>query len=118
MNTSYTSSITLTGGQVADKPVPNYTLFSFYAAGLYGLVKSLALDLAPVRVNVVSPGATKTEMWGSEEMREIVAKKYGEKALLGKVGSPEELGEAYIYLMRNSDATGSVVKSEGGSVLR
>jgi NAD(P)-dependent dehydrogenase (short-subunit alcohol dehydrogenase family) len=118
MKSSYTSSITFTGGQVADKPFPNYTLFSFYAAGLYGLVKALALDLAPLRVNVVSPGATKTEMWGPEEMREMIAKQYAEKALLGKVGTPEELAEAYVYLMRNSDSTGSVVRSEGGSVLR
>jgi hypothetical protein len=39
-------------------------------------------------------------------------------ALLGKVGSPDEVAEAYVYLMRNWDATGSVVSSNGGSLLK
>lgn len=113
---SYTSSITLTGGRVADKPIPNYALYSALASGLHGLVKGLALDLAPIRVNLVSPGATKTEMWG--EHREMIAKSMGEKALLGKVGSAEEVAECFGYLMRNGDATGSVVRSEGGAILQ
>ncbi|CZR58516.1 related to enoyl-[acyl-carrier-protein] reductase 1 [Phialocephala subalpina] len=113
---SYTSSITLTGGRVADKPIPNYALYSTLASGLHGLVKALALELAPIRVNLVSPGATKTEMWG--EMRDVIAEKMGEKALLGKVGSAEEVAECFGYLMRNGDATGTVVRSEGGAILQ
>ena len=118
MKKRYTSSITFTNGQIAEKPIPNYTVYSGGAAGLVGMVRNLALDMAPLRVNLVSPGATKTEMWGPPEQREMVAKMYGEKALLGKAGLPEEVGEAYIYLMKNSDATGSVVSSNGGSVLQ
>ncbi|TVY26484.1 Short-chain dehydrogenase/reductase [Lachnellula hyalina] len=115
---SYTSSITFTGGRVAEKPIPTYTLYSGMAAGLVAMVRNLALDMAPLRVNLVSPGATKTEMWGPPEKQEMIAKMVGAKALLGKVGMPEEVGEAYIYLMRNSDATGSVVSSNGGAVLQ
>ncbi|TVY13554.1 Short-chain dehydrogenase/reductase ATR9 [Lachnellula arida] len=118
MKQSYTSSITFTGGRVAEKPIPTYTLYSGIAAGLVAMVRNLALDMAPLRVNLVSPGATKTEMWGSPVKQEIIAKMAGAKALLGKVGMPEEVGEAYIYLMRNSDATGSVVSSNGGAVLQ
>ncbi|TVY92184.1 Short-chain dehydrogenase/reductase [Lachnellula willkommii] len=118
MKQSYTSSLTFTGGRVAEKPIPTYTLYSGIAAGLVAMVRNLALDMAPLRVNLVSPGATKTEMWGSPEKQEMVAKMAGSKALLGKVGMPEEVGEAYIYLMRNSDATGSVVSSNGGAVLQ
>ncbi|KUJ14107.1 NAD(P)-binding protein [Mollisia scopiformis] len=115
---SYSSSITLTGGRVADKPLPNYTLFSFYASGLHGLVKSLAFDLAPIRVNMASPGATVTEMWGPEEVREMMAKKVGETALLGKVGSAEEVAEGYVYFMRDWNVTGEVLRSEGGAILQ
>ena len=39
-------------------------------------------------------------------------------ALLGKVGTPEEVAEAYVYLMRDSNATGSVVSSNGGMPTR
>jgi len=118
MKKSYISSITFTGGRIAEKPIPNYTLYSGLAAGLIGMVRNLALDMAPLRVNLVNPGATKTEMWGPSEQQEAYAKMFGEKALLGKVGLPEELGEAYVYLMKNSDATGSVVSSNGGVVLQ
>jgi NAD(P)-dependent dehydrogenase (short-subunit alcohol dehydrogenase family) len=115
---SCTSSLTFTGGRVAEKPIPNYALYSGIAAGLVAMVRNLALDMAPLRVNVVSPGVTKTEMWGPPEKQEKIAKMAGEKALLGKVGTPEELGEAYVYLMKNSDATGSNVSGNGGGVLQ
>jgi NAD(P)-dependent dehydrogenase (short-subunit alcohol dehydrogenase family) len=113
---SYTSSITFTGGRVAEKPMPNYSVYSGFASGLIGMTRNLALDMAPIRVNAVSPGATLTEMWGPhrEQIGEAVAK----TALLGKAGTAEEVGEAYIYLMKNSDATGSYVCTNGGAVLQ
>ncbi|KAL5315295.1 hypothetical protein ACEPPN_016162 [Leptodophora sp. 'Broadleaf-Isolate-01'] len=110
------SSLIFTGGQVAEKPIANYTLYSTMAAGLIGMTRNLALDMAPIRVNLVAPGPTLTEMWGPnrEQVGEVVAK----NALLGKVGSAEEVAEAYIYLMKDSNATGSCVSSNGGSLLR
>jgi NAD(P)-dependent dehydrogenase (short-subunit alcohol dehydrogenase family) len=112
----YAASIIFTSGQVAEKPIPGYSVFSAYAAAQYGLTRNLALDLAPRRVNLVSPGSTETELWGEhrEMMRDMVAK----KSLLGKPGSPDEVAEAYIYLMKNTDATGSIVSSNAGSVLQ
>ncbi|KAG4443162.1 hypothetical protein IFR05_001394 [Cadophora sp. M221] len=112
----YTSSLTFTGGHISEKPMANYTLYSALAASLIGLTRNLALDLAPIRVNLVSPGATLTEMWG--ENREMIGEVVGKNALLGKVGSAEEVSEAFLYLMRDSNATGSVVSTNGGSLLR
>lgn len=113
------SSLTFTSGQVAEKPLANYSAHSAIAAGLLGMVRNLALDMAPLRVNLVSPGPTRTEMWNAwgdnlDQIEAAVAR----NALLGKVGTAEELGEAYVYLMRNSDATGSCVSSNGGTVLK
>ncbi|OJJ45053.1 hypothetical protein ASPZODRAFT_144361 [Penicilliopsis zonata CBS 506.65] len=112
----YTSSLIFTSGQVAHKPIPDWTVASAYAAGLFGITRGLALELKPLRVNLVSPGPTDTEAWGPirDQMRQFVAS----SALLGKPGSPEEVAEAYIYLMKNGDATGSNVDSNGGSLLR
>lgn len=62
MKASYSSSITFTGGRLADRPLVNYEVFSMYTAGLQGLVRGLALGVKPLRVNLVSPGATMTEM--------------------------------------------------------
>jgi NAD(P)-dependent dehydrogenase (short-subunit alcohol dehydrogenase family) len=76
------------------------------------------LSLAPRRVNLVSPGATITELWGPLEAREKRAEMMKDMMLLGKVGNPEEVAEAYIYLMRNWNATGSVVSTNGGGGLK
>jgi len=113
---SYTSSLTFTGGRVAEKPMPNYSVYSGFAAGLIGMTRGLALDMAPIRVNAVSPGATLTEMWGPN--REQIAEFMVKTALLGKVGMAEEVGEAYVYLMKNSNATGSYVCTNGGDILK
>lgn len=87
-----------------------------YATALLGMTRNLALDLAPIRVNLVQPGSTDTELWGDH--REKAREFWKGKALLGKVGIPEEVGEAYVYLMRDWNATGSFVDSNGGSLLR
>jgi NAD(P)-dependent dehydrogenase (short-subunit alcohol dehydrogenase family) len=118
LNQTYKSSLIFTSGRIGQKPVQGYTLGSAYAAALFGLTRSLAIDLAPCRVNVVSPGATETEMWGPEESRaqrrEIISK----SSLLGKPGSPEEVGEAYIYLMKDTNTTGTIISTSGGSLLQ
>jgi NAD(P)-dependent dehydrogenase (short-subunit alcohol dehydrogenase family) len=115
---SFNSSITFTSGQIADKPMEGYTVMSGYAIALYGITRGLAVDLKPIRVNCVSPGPTVTELWGSPESREQRAQFMAKMTLLGKVAKPEEVAEAYIYLLRNPDATGSVVASNGGITLK
>lgn len=92
---------------------------SGWAASLYGTVRGLALEMAPIRVNAVSPGATATELWGPPgETRERLEASISSRALLGKPGLPEEVGEAYIYLMKDTNNTGSVISSSGGSLLQ
>lgn len=109
------SSITFTSGKVAEKPLPLYTVFAAYAAGLGGATRNLALDLKPIRVNQVNPGAVITELWGegAEAGIEAVAR----KSLLGKVGTPEETAEAYIYLMKDTTATGVFINNSCGELL-
>lgn len=112
LNPHWTSSLIFTGGAVADKPVKGYTYNAFYAGGLHPLVRALAVELAPIRVNCVAPGATATELWG--EMKDVIQANVEKTALLGKAGSPEEVAEAYGYLMRDTNATGMAVKTDGG----
>jgi len=112
----YSSSIIFTSGQVAEKPMAGYSVFAGYASAQYGLTRNLAVDLAPRRVNLVAPGATETELWG--EYRDMMREMSSKASLLGKPGLPEEVAEAYLYLMKNTDATGSIVSSNGGSTLK
>ena len=79
----FQSSIILTTGSVSEKPFPNWSLVAGYATGLHGMTRSLALDLKPLRVNLVSPGAVETPLWGLNGAPHTV-KNY---TALGKIGS-------------------------------
>jgi NAD(P)-dependent dehydrogenase (short-subunit alcohol dehydrogenase family) len=116
LKNTYISSLTFTAGTVAIRPFSDWPLMSGFAAGLEGLTLGLALDMAPLRVNIVLPGATLTELWGPD--REERAKQIAKTAHLGRVGMPEEVAEAYIYAMKNSNLTGSSLHSDGGAHLK
>jgi NAD(P)-dependent dehydrogenase (short-subunit alcohol dehydrogenase family) len=113
---SYTSSLIMTSGAVSEKPMPTWSVVAAYGAGLYGMTRNLALDLKPLRVNLVSPGAVNTEMWGPS--REAFAAQVAKTALLGKVATADEVAESYIYLMKDTNATASIVSTNGGSLIQ
>ncbi|KAI9695884.1 MAG: hypothetical protein M1836_006001 [Candelina mexicana] len=69
------SSIILTTGSVSLKPIPGWSVIASYAAALHGMIRNLALDLKPVRVNLVSPGAMGTSMWDGTGREEFEAYK-------------------------------------------
>ncbi|KAF7930339.1 uncharacterized protein EAE98_004740 [Botrytis deweyae] len=114
------ASITFTTGSTADKPVKGWTVVTSFAAGLHGMARGLAVDLAPVRVNVVSPGPVKTELWNGmmgQEEREKMFKEMGGNLLTKHVALPEEVAESYLWLMKDSNVTGTVVRSDSGALL-
>jgi NAD(P)-dependent dehydrogenase (short-subunit alcohol dehydrogenase family) len=113
---STASSLILTTGSISQKPVADWSVVASYATGLHGMTRNLALDLAPLRVNLVSPGATDTDLWGPNraQMQEAAKK----DAFMGKLGTPEEVAEAYIYLMKDTNSTGGCVTTSGGNLLK
>lgn len=116
---SSTSSFTLTSGSVAQRPIAGgWAVVGSYATGLLGMARSLALELAPVRVNCVAPGVVDTGLWRmGEAEKEEMFKGMEEKLPTGRVGRVEDVVEAYLYLMRDGNATGSVVSTNGGALL-
>lgn len=118
LSKSYNSSLTITSGAIADRPRKGFVVGSAWATALFGITRGLALELAPIRVNVVSPGATDTEMWGNDEQRAQRREMHSKIALLGKTGQAEEVAEAYIYLMKDSNNTGSCVNTSGGALVQ
>jgi len=113
------SSITLTSGTMGDKGYPGLAANSTYCVAREGLARALAIELAPVRVNCISPGAVRTPSLDAvpEEQREFVMAKLAKETLAANMGTPEDLAEAYIYAMKDRFLTGSVIKSEGGRLL-
>ncbi len=78
--------------------------------------KALALEIAPVRVNVVAPGVVATGVW-TEDERERYKEWAAETLPTGHLGSAEELAGAYLSLLTNPYMTGSVVTVDGGLTL-
>ncbi|GIZ44932.1 hypothetical protein CKM354_000811600 [Cercospora kikuchii] len=119
MNAGPSSSIVLTTGAVSERPIPNWALVNSYATGLQGMTRGMALDLAPLRVNVVSPGPVDTELWAGlgEEQKEKMFAETVKKLPTGKVGRVEDVAESFIYLMRDWNVTGAMVSTSGGSLL-
>jgi len=113
------ASITLTTGSVSLKPAPNWSVVASYASGMHGMTRNLALDLRPVRVNLVSPGLTVTTMWDhmAPEARTNLFQAFGARVPTGSVGSPEDVAECYLWLMKDKNVTGAVVQSDSGTML-
>lgn len=114
------SSLTLTTGSVSEKPIPGWPVIASYAAGNHGMVRNLALDLAPVRVNLVSPGAVETALWDeilSKEEFEAFKQAQVKKHTTGEFGKPEDVAEAYLYLLRDWNCSGSVISTNSGALL-
>ena len=119
LSQSSNSSIVLTTGSVAEHPIPNWSVVSGYAAGLHGMTRNLALDLKPIRVNLVSPGGLDTELWKDMERdeREKMYNGWAERNPTGHFGTAEEVAEAYLWLMKDSNVTGRVAASDSGASL-
>ncbi|RDW58217.1 hypothetical protein BP6252_13628 [Coleophoma cylindrospora] len=109
------SSITITSGVIGAKPLPGWTITAAYSSAQEGLARGLAVDLAPVRVNCVSPGSVKTELLAgaADEVLEYMRL----ATLTQRLGRPEDLAEVYLYAMKDGFVTGSTLHSNGGRLL-
>ena len=115
-----TSSITFTGGSISERPMAGgWAVLGMVGAGINGLTRQLAFDLAPIRVNAVALGVVDTDLWaglGEEGAREFL--RAHEAAMpTKKVGQAEDIAEAYLYCLRDLNVTGSVVHSNSGAFL-
>ncbi|MFW5387654.1 SDR family oxidoreductase [Yersinia sp. 2542 StPb PI] len=112
-------SITLTSGLLSRKFVSGQFIKTAINAALEAVGKQLAKELAPRRVNVVSPGVTATEAYNSmsNEQRQAMFTKMAASLPVGRVGQPVDIAGAFVLLLENSFMTGSVIDVEGGGLL-
>jgi NAD(P)-dependent dehydrogenase (short-subunit alcohol dehydrogenase family) len=83
------------------------------------MVPPLAAELAPIRVNAVSPGVIETPWWAGlpEDQRADLFKSYAASTPVGRVGQPEDVADAVVYLAGNGFVTGTVLDVSGGLTL-
>ncbi|CAE7174617.1 unnamed protein product, partial [Rhizoctonia solani] len=95
-------SIVLTSGTGVARPQPGWTMMIGPGGAIESSTRGLAIDLKPIRVNTISPGLVDTEHFDNlpAEIRTAAFKAYQEKLLVGHVGKPDEVAEAYIFAMK------------------
>ncbi|RWB52886.1 SDR family oxidoreductase [Mesorhizobium sp.] len=113
-------SMTFTSGINKDRPpVPGGSVVSAIAGSFTYFARALALELAPTRVNIVSPGWVDTEMW-DEIVGEAKTGYFDQMAArlpAGRVATPADIAPAYLYLMQNAFMTGEIIHIDGGQRL-
>ena len=108
-------SITLTGGITAQSASPGTAEPAAVNGAVEAAVGPLARELAPRRVNAVSPGVIVTEWWDSlGDHRDETFQSFAERTPLGRNGRPEDVAAAILALIENQFITGVVLPVDGG----
>jgi NAD(P)-dependent dehydrogenase (short-subunit alcohol dehydrogenase family) len=114
-----TGSITLTGGSASPRPQAGWAVPASICGAMEALTRELALELAPVRVNLVRPGVVESPLWSAipEADRDALYQATAKSTPVGHTGRVEEIARAYVYCMEQTYATGAIVAVDGGAVL-
>ena len=112
-------SIVLTTGVAALRPRSGWAFGASVCAAMEALTRALAVELAPLRVNAVSPGLIATNLWQNmpEEDRQDMFEQAGKHLPVGRVGEARDVAGAYLFLMESAFATGQTYVVDGGAVL-
>jgi NAD(P)-dependent dehydrogenase (short-subunit alcohol dehydrogenase family) len=112
-------SLTLVTGFLSIRPRPNSAIVGATNGALESLARSLALELAPVRVNAVSPGIIDTPIRAAmpEEARRDMLAKTAASLPVGRVGVGEDIARQILAFMTIGFATGSIVYLDGGALV-
>jgi len=112
-------SLTLTSGFLSLRPRPNSAIVSAANGALESLTRALALEMAPIRVNCVSPGIVDTPIRAAmpEAARTDMLAKIAAGLPAGRVGVAEDLAQQIQAFMLNGFASGAIVYIDGGGLI-
>ncbi|MEV6562179.1 SDR family oxidoreductase [Nocardia sp. NPDC051756] len=113
-------SVVLMSGAASARPAGLAPAYVACNAAIEGLGRGLAVELAPVRVNVISPGTVDGHLWSnrSNDVREAAFDQYRRESLLGRPATEDEIAHSVVYLFTNTFTTGSTLYPDGGYTLR
>ena len=112
-------SLTFVSGFLSVRPSSNSVLQGAINAALEALARGLALELTPVRVNAVSPGLIATPLWSgmADDKRDAMFAGAAQRLPARRVGQPEDIANAVMFLVKTPFATGSTVRVDGGGAI-
>jgi NAD(P)-dependent dehydrogenase (short-subunit alcohol dehydrogenase family) len=112
-------SITLFSGVASRKAMPRHTAIAAVNGAVEAFGRALAHEIRPRRVNVIAPGLTLTSTYDSMAARDrdaFFASRAGHLPV-GRVGTPEDIAQAVLYVMNNGYSTGAVIDVDGGHLV-
>ena len=100
------------GDIYGERPLANYPVYCAAKAGLLMLTKSMAKDLGPaIRVNAIAPGSI---LWPKEKLPTVIQQKILNRTVMKKLGSPADIAQTVLFLIRSSYITGQIIHVDGG----
>jgi NAD(P)-dependent dehydrogenase (short-subunit alcohol dehydrogenase family) len=108
------ASVVLFGGLAKERPYPGSTMVTTFNAGLTGLVKTLAAEIAPHRVNAVHPGL----IGDSPKWRDVPNHPHVAATPIGRLITMAEVADATDFLLRNTGMNAQDLYIDGGFLIR
>jgi NAD(P)-dependent dehydrogenase (short-subunit alcohol dehydrogenase family) len=107
------SAIVMFGGLAMQRPYPGSTTVSTVNGGVIGLMHTLIVELAPVRVNVIHPGIVgDSPYWRDRDLSAVVA-----RTPCGRLAEMADIVDAVAFLLRNPAVNGVSLNVDGGTLL-
>jgi len=111
------ASIVIFGGLARNQPYPGSTTITTVSGGMSKLIKTLALELAPRRVNAIQPGqVSDTPAWANKPKE--VLDNLQSRTALGRLVTIEDVIHATVFLLENRGVTGVNLRVDGGRMMK
>ncbi|MGX1910006.1 SDR family NAD(P)-dependent oxidoreductase [Streptomyces phaeochromogenes] len=107
------ASVVLFGGLARERPYPGSTMVTTFNAGLTGLVKTLAAEVAPHRVNALHPGV----IGDSPKWRDVTDHPHLRRTPTGRLVTMAEIADATDFLLRNAGMNAHDLNVDGGMLI-
>lgn len=109
-------SITFVSAVSAQAAMPGTAGLAAVNAGIEAMVRVLAAELKPLRVNGVSPGVIDTPWWDflPAEQRQAVFQNFAGRTPVGRIGQPDDVARAVVFLVSNGFMSGHILTCDGG----
>jgi NAD(P)-dependent dehydrogenase (short-subunit alcohol dehydrogenase family) len=112
-------SITFMSGAAARRPIAGVSVATASCGAVEAFARALAVDLAPIRVNTIQPGFVDTplldEVLGAHRAEVLAAA--AARLPVRRIGRPEDIADAVLFLMKNGYVTGITLTVDGGGLL-
>ena len=117
---SRTGSIVFTSGVAVRRSLPGHTIVAANNAAIEACARQLAKELAPIRVNTISPGLTATRTYDhyTAEERDAFFRRVTANMPLGRPAEPNEIADAYLFALTADYLTGAVIDVDGGFLVQ